>query len=336
MRLKVSVIATVRNEEGSVGQLLDSLQAQTRPPDEVVIADGGSTDRTLEILRAHAEQNSLPVRVLSVPGANISEGRNAAIEAARGDIIASTDAGVRLSTRWLEELTRPFEGSICGGNGPDIVSGFFRPDPQSAFETALGATTLPELRDIRPDKFLPSSRSVAFRKAVWERVGGYPIWLTYSEDVLFDLALKNQGYHFVFAPGALVYFRPRTGLWAFWRQYRGYAMGDGEGLLWTGRHLLRYTTYLLLGPLLLGLGFHQPLWWLVFLLAVAANLWTPYRRLIPALSALTWSQRLMALVWPPFIRVWGDLAKMVGYPMGLPRGWRNRNRTRDYLDGTGP
>ncbi len=315
--------------------MLESLQAQTRLPDEVIIADGGSTDRTLEIIQAHVEQSSLPLRVLSVPETNISQGRNAAIEAAAGDIIASTDAGVRLSTRWLEDLIRPFEENTFEEQAPDVVCGFFRPDPQSAFETALGATTLPELRDIRPDKFLPSSRSVAFRKAAWRQVGGYPAWLTYSEDVLFDLALKNRGYRFVFAPEALVHFRPRPGLQAFWRQYRGYAMGDGEGLLWPKRHLLRYMTYVILSPLLLGLGFRRPLWWLVFVLAVAANLWTPYCRLIPALGGLTWPQRLIALVLPPIIRVWGDVAKMVGYPAGLPRGWRNRARTRDYLSPKG-
>ncbi len=46
--MKVSVIATVLNEGQAIERLLESLAAQTRPPDEVVIADGGSTDETVE------------------------------------------------------------------------------------------------------------------------------------------------------------------------------------------------------------------------------------------------------------------------------------------------
>jgi len=173
--MKVSIIITVKNEENSITRLLDSLKAQTRQPDEIVIVDGGSTDRTVEIIRSYYD--ALPIKLLVKPGANISQGRNEAIRAASGEIIASTDAGVRLVPNWLESLLRPFE------EGAAVVSGFFLPDVEGAFETAMGATVLPDLSDINPQKFLPSSRSVAFTKEAWEKVGGYPEWLDYCEDL---------------------------------------------------------------------------------------------------------------------------------------------------------
>ena len=58
-----------------------------------------------------------------------------------------------------------------------------------------------EREDINPQTFLPSSRSVAFCKTAWEAVGGYPEWLDYSEDLVFDMALKEDVGNFAFAPG---------------------------------------------------------------------------------------------------------------------------------------
>src|SRR5512143_802375 len=106
--MKVSLILTVLNEGASIRKVLDSLRAQTRPPDEVVIADGGSRDDTVAILRDYAAAGRLPLRVVETPGANIAQGRNAAIRLTTGEIIAVTDAGVRCALDWLEKLTAPF------------------------------------------------------------------------------------------------------------------------------------------------------------------------------------------------------------------------------------
>ncbi|HNS40931.1 MAG TPA: glycosyltransferase, partial [Promineifilum sp.] len=87
--MKVTIIATVKNEGEALRPLLDSIIDQTRHPDEVVICDGGSTDDTLAILDEYSQW--LPLRVIVEPGSNISRGRNAAIAAATGDVIAGTD-----------------------------------------------------------------------------------------------------------------------------------------------------------------------------------------------------------------------------------------------------
>jgi len=316
----VSVIATVKNEAQAVHRLLDSLAAQTRPPDEVTIVDGGSTDGTVEVLEKYAAGGALPLKVLARPETNISQGRNAAVAVAAGEIIASTDAGVRLSSNWLEELVKPFEK-----NGElHVVSGFFLADPETVFETALGATVLPALADISPEKFLPSSRSVAFRKAAWERVGGYPEWLDYCEDLVFDFKLRELG-PFAFAPRALAHFRPRTSLVAFFKQYYRYARGDGKADLWRVRHAIRYSTYLIVVPVVFLLGlWRTPLWWLLFLASGALMFWTPYKRLWPMIKSYSLVDKVKAVLWVPIIRVTGDIAKMIGYPVGVL--WRLRRR----------
>jgi glycosyltransferase involved in cell wall biosynthesis len=333
--MKVSIIATVLNEGPAIRDLLDSLAAQTRAPDEVVIVDGGSTDDTISIVQAYADDGRLPLRVLVEPGANISRGRNVAIADASGDIIASTDAGVQLAPGWLAELVAPFESE----NPPQVVAGFFTPDPHSVFEIAMGATVLPSLSDINPDCFLPSSRSVAFTRAAWETSGGYPEWLDYCEDLIFDFRLRDLFHPFAFAPRAVAYFRPRGNLRSFFKQYYLYARGDGKADLWRKRHAIRYLTYLVAVPLLLVLGWRlSPWWWgLGVGLGVVGLFGTPYRRLWPLLRPLGWSEQLQAILWVPVIRVTGDVAKMIGYPVGwlwrlrhLPHQphlrWRNRNQ----------
>jgi glycosyltransferase involved in cell wall biosynthesis len=324
--VKVSVIATVLNERTAIERLLQSLESQSRPPDEVVIADGGSTDGTLATLGTWAASGWLPLRVLRKPGANISEGRNAAIAAATGDIIAVTDAGVRLERGWLEALVAPFDT-----DRPDrfvaVVAGWFVADPQTVFETAMGATVLPHVSEVKPKTFLPSSRSVAFRKVAWEAVGGYPEWLDYCEDLILDFRLREFYGPFPFAPEARVHFQPRSNLQTFTRQYYRYARGDGKADLWRRRHAIRYLTYLVGGPLLVALALlHSPWWWLALLVGAAAYMATPYRRLWPMLAPYGFISKATAFLLVPVIRVVGDVAKMLGYPAGLVWRWRNLHR----------
>jgi glycosyltransferase involved in cell wall biosynthesis len=324
MPVRVSIIATVKNEESSVQRLLDSLAAQTRQPDELVFVDGGSADKTVEILKRYATESGLPLRVLVCPDTNISQGRNVAIAAATGDVIASTDGGVRLVPIWLEELVRPFEAAT-GEGSVNTVSGFFLPDPQSVFEMAMGATVLPTLADTDPNRFLPSSRSVAFRKEAWQEVGGYPEWLDYCEDLIFDFKLRGLYGPFPFAPQAIAYFRPRSNLTAFFKQYYRYARGDGKADLWRKRHAVRYLTYLLVIPLLLLLGFwRNPIWWLLLFAGALVYLWTPYRRLRSMIASYGWMDKVRAILWVPVVRVVGDIAKMLGYPVGWL--WRLKHK----------
>lgn len=318
--MPISLIITILNEGQHLRPLLDSIAAQTRQPDQIVICDGGSTDDTLAVLAEYTGR--LPLQIVVEPSANISRGRNQAIAAATGDVIAATDAGVWLEPDWLQQLVAPFESP--GWHGA-LVAGFFHSAPENTFELALGATTLPLAAEIDPAKFLPSSRSVAYRREAWAAVGGYPEWLDYSEDVLFDLAIRQKFGPFHFVPQAQVHFRPRPNLKAFARQYFNYAMGDGKAGLWPRIHFIRYFTYLVAAPLGLYVALTiTPWFWLLGLLAGLAYIRTPIQRLRQQWSDLNWGQRLYALALIPLIRVVGDLAKMAGYPVGVAWRWQRR------------
>lgn len=327
---KVTLIATVLNEEKVLPALLGSIGLQTRQPDEVVFVDGGSQDRTVQLLRDWGSQQPFPVHVLVRPGSNIASGRNLAIEAASHDVVAVTDAGVTLEPRWLEALTAPF----ASPTPPDLVAGLFQGQAEGVFHTAMCATVLPLPSEIREESFLPSSRSVAFTKSAWRSVGGYPEWTSYCEDLLFDMALLAARRRFILAPEAVVHFPPRRSLPAFWRQYHNYAMGDGQSGLFAKRHLLRYGTYFGAIPALAWATLAISRWWLLaYVIGAAIYLRHPFQRLAKLTGGQPWQQRLTAALWVPIIRVWGDLAKMAGYPLGLARGFMLRGLNETYKAG---
>jgi glycosyltransferase involved in cell wall biosynthesis len=328
--MRATVICTVLNEGESIRRLLDSLVAQTQPPDEVVVVDGGSHDNTVAVIREYGDR--LTLRVLEAPGANISRGRNLAIEAAASEVIASTDAGVRLESDWLRRLVAPFQPAPGDGAVAPVAcaAGFFVPDPQTTFERAMGATVLPAVEEIRPATFLPSSRSVAFTRQAWTAAGRYPEWLDYCEDLIFDLRLRESVGPWVWVPDAVAHFRPRSSLRSFFRQYYRYARGDGKADLWRRRHLVRYGTYLIVLPAIVGLSlFHSPVWLLALLAGVVAYCRVPYRRLGKHLSPLAPADRLSAVLLIPVIRLVGDVAKMLGYPAGWV--WRIRHWDRPEI-----
>lgn len=334
--IRVSLIATVLNEVANIDHLLRTMQGQTQPPDEIVIVDGGSTDGTQAVIRHYAEEEGLPIRLIVAEGVNISEGRNRAFHEAQGDIIAITDAGVRLDADWLAHITRP----LLDDPTRHVSAGFFEADPHSLFEVAMGATVLPAVDEIDPASFLPSSRSVAVRQDAIMQVGGYPEWLDYCEDLIFDLRLKMIADNFAFVPEAVAYFQPRGSLRAYFKQYYRYARGDGKADLWRKRHIIRYLTYLIGVPViaLLGLWVH-PLFWGFYGVGGAIYLRQPYRRLPRVMRQ--WAQtstpahqrggsgdwiQVIALI--PIIRVWGDVAKMLGYPAGWR--WRKEHQPPDW------
>lgn len=236
---KVTLVATVREEAGTLPEWWRSILSQTRLPDEMVVVDGGSRDGTAEMLRELAGAAPFPVRVEVLPGCNIARGRNCAVSLAKGGIIAVTDAGCVLHPRWLENLLAPLEEDPS----VELVAGFYQPLEGNWFEALSACATLPLPWELREGRFLPSSRSLAFRRGVWEKTGGYPEWLPIGEDMYFNQRWKEMGVKHRLRKDALVWWRMRPNLPSLLRQYFLYARGDGEAGMYPRRHAVRFLTY---------------------------------------------------------------------------------------------
>src|SRR5262245_30105161 len=113
--LKISVIVCAYNEERYVGACLHSLLALTRPPDEIILIDNASQDRTGAIGR------SIPgVRVIYEERKGLVVARETGRLAATGDVLAYLDADCRAPVMWLERVERRFLRSpkIVAVTGP--------------------------------------------------------------------------------------------------------------------------------------------------------------------------------------------------------------------------
>jgi glycosyltransferase involved in cell wall biosynthesis len=302
-RQPVTVIATVYNEGAEVDALLDSILSGSRAPDEIVISDGGSSDDTFARLTARAAEDPR-IRAVLAPG-NRSVGRNAAVRAARHDLIACTDAGVEVDPQWLERLMRPLEMDP----EVDVVAGFYRPVGATPFERAAGVVSAPSLGEVDLTRFLPSTRSVAFRRAAFERVGGFDESLSHNEDTPFALALKREGRKFAFAPEAIVRWHPRGNLRAFMHQHRRFGTGDGESRVqgWFYSSIgAKYAVGIAL--FVAGYWFHAV--WLLLAFALGAFVTTQARRGFGRMKIGE------AVLLVPLLKIAYDFAYLWGYARG--------------------
>ena len=87
----LSVLLPVYNAEPYLNETLDSLLGQTRPADQIVIINDGSTDRSPDILERYARTESR-IRLLSQENAGVSSARNLGLAHCEGDYIALMDA----------------------------------------------------------------------------------------------------------------------------------------------------------------------------------------------------------------------------------------------------
>ena len=309
-----SLILTVLNEVASLPAFLRSVTGQQTLPSEIVIVDGGSTDGTVALLRAWVPPLGCALVVIESPGATISQGRNLAVQHAVCDRLLVTDAGTSLDPEWAGQLISAFDSTAA----PDVVGGFFHPSGSTFLERCVAFTITPRLAEIEPSTFLPSSRSVGFTRAAWVAVSGYPEWLDYCEDLVFDLRLKERGFTFAFVGAAVVTWSARSSVSDFMVQYFRYARGDGKAGLWPRRHAARYAAYAC-GIGLVAISFAQPVALVPLVVAGSAYLAKFWRRVWLGRESFA-GQTVIALLAVPVIVVAGDLAKMTGYPFGVR--WR--------------
>lgn len=210
--MKAAIISTVYNEETNIEKFLESIINQSRLPDEIIIVDGGSTDKTPEIIHNWSEK--YPLIRLIVKRCNIAKGRNIAIAASTSEIIATTDAGCFIDTTWFEMIVNPIEQMKA-----QAVSGNFTPCGSLAIQRALsivGATRR------RPQLNFPSSRSFAFLKKLWD-VYAYPEYLNIHEDTNLCDEWSKRGIKFHYEPSAIVSWELESSLYKIYKKYFGYS-----------------------------------------------------------------------------------------------------------------
>ena len=252
----VTLITTVLNDEKGIKDLLEGLVRQSMQPDEIIVVDGGSKDNTLDILNSYKNKFK-HLKIIQSSDTNISQGRNIAIANSSNSIIAVTDAGCRPDNDWLLEITKP----LMDSDEIHAVSGIVNPETHSILEHYSGLLSLPD-HSTKKQEHLFYGRCSAFRRTVWEKVGGYPEWLYTGEDSLFAISVKQHGFSIVHNPKAIVLWRPRSSLKKIAKMFFLYGKGNGRivwgdingTLYWLRNHALLWLSFLS--------GFFYPVLWI--------------------------------------------------------------------------
>lgn len=310
--MNISVCITTFNEEKSIGALLDSLLVQTKKPDEIVVVDGGSTDRTIEIIN-HYQKRDGRIKLLKEKCCR-AKGRNLGVEIAKNEIIAVTDAGCIARPDWLKNLTEPFINEEV-----DISAGFYRMVGATPLQRAMGVYlgTRPNKFDV---SFLPSTRSIAFRKRVWEAIGGFPDEEKNSaEDTYFNFHALKLGMKYARVKSAEVEWGMPENLTGFFEKVKSYAEWDAATKIWffPGKGLMSHNIKVLFVLLryLIGLSVLILSFWYPLL---------PYL-LICLFVYFAWSFRKVYLafgdskiaVFGPVLQITADFGVMVGFLTGM-------------------
>ena len=236
---EVAVVVPIWNEEKTVLPLLESFEKLSLFPKEIILVDGGSTDHTVEAIARYLEGKQFPynVQLMVLSRALPGRGRNEGIRKTDCSLVACTDAGGTVDPHWLEDLVTPLkEDPSC-----EMVIGNCRPHTRNFFERSTFYVTIESRR--RKSFIFLGGATIAFRKHLWEKVGGYPEFLYPCEDKYFLRAVKRRGICARLSDRAVVYWKSRPTLWAFLRQYFLYGRGHGEGVFVRHRYFLRALFY---------------------------------------------------------------------------------------------
>lgn len=225
MKPYLSIVVPIRNEEATIERLARSLLDQDYPHDryEIVMADGGSTDRTLEILRAADPEGR--VRVLENPGRTAPAALNVAIAATRGEIVTRVDGHSFVAPDYLSRVVAVMEET-----GAAVVGGPVRMEADTPFRRALVEALYAKIavgsvpyRTLTRRAEVESLQTGSFRREVLDRVGPFDEALAVVEDLDMNTRIREAGFALLLDPSIRFWYLPRPSLAALWRQI--YAVG---------------------------------------------------------------------------------------------------------------
>jgi succinoglycan biosynthesis protein ExoA len=223
---RISVIVPMRDESASIDEFVADLAAQDFSGElEVLVADGGSVDGSVDRLEAAAEQAALTLAVLDNPAGWVSPGLNACIRQATGDLIVRLDCHSRYPPHYLRRCAELAEQTGAWNVGGRVV-----PRGTTAMEHAVACAMDSPFGGIGWTRLADNPEPVetdtvtfgAFRPVAFEQAGLYDEDLVRNQDDEFNFRLRAAGGRIVLDPTLTLDYRPRGSLAAVWRQYSEY------------------------------------------------------------------------------------------------------------------
>ncbi len=313
---KLSVIIPTLNEKAHIKKLFNTIENNDPIDKEIIIADGGSEDGTVEQI-AMLEKKHKNLHLIHNPARYVSHGFNKAYQVASGQYISLVGAHAEYPPRYFSTCIQAIASGEC-----DVAGGFLSQQGKTpmgkaiaqAMSSRFGVGDTP-FRTSRKRMYVDSVAFAIYDRKVFEACGLLDEELVRNQDDEFHYRLNRAGFRILMLPELEVVYYVRDSLGKLFSQY--YQYGYYKPLVIrkvsTGlrlRHLIPsiFTLYLLSLPL----AFVWPLW----LLPLAAYLGLAVLFSLRTQAPLHVRLRML-LVFPVLHIAYGT-----GFLMGLPALWK--------------
>jgi len=214
-RPPISVVVCTKNEEARLEDCLASIV--TNHPDEIIVVDGGSTDRTLEIARRFTD------RIIASEKSNLTLDRQRGIDAAKFELIAMIDADHRLEPGALDALYADLERYDL-----DIVQSQLSSFQNHGFWDAAEEESWDLTHNIPGEKKMIGTAPAIFRRRVFEHVRFDDNITSAIDDTDFMYRLSKFPEHKIGIGTTRVAQLHFSDFSTYWKKFRWYGRGDGQ------------------------------------------------------------------------------------------------------------
>lgn len=222
----VTVVVPARNEEGTIGACLDSILAQEYADLEVIVVDGGSTDRTLAVVAGY-QQCDQRVRLLHNPQRVIPRSLNLALRSARGKWFVRVDAHAQVPPEYVRRAVVHLHTGRWAGvggrkDGVGITPAGHAIAAAMGSRFGVGNSTYHHGIEAQEVEHIPFG---AYPVHLARRLGGWDERLTVNQDFEFDHRVRQSGGRLLFDPDMVIRWRCRQSVTELYGQYRRYGRG---------------------------------------------------------------------------------------------------------------
>ncbi len=226
MTITVCVIAY--NEEKTLPRLLEDIKKQDYPADkmEILLIDSGSKDKTMQVMRAFAEENPqyLRVTVAENKKRTLPAGWNVALRLFQEDVILRIDAHARIPTDFVRKNIECLESGedVSGGPRPNL------PEKDTPWqrvllmaESSMFGSGIAQFRRESKKKYVKSMFHPAYRREVFEKAGNYDERLVRTEDNEMNYRIRQCGFRLCYDPSIHSWQYTRSSLRGMMKQKYG-------------------------------------------------------------------------------------------------------------------